>query len=405
MQTKRLYYDFFSKESFKAEIVDVSIIENCFHVILDRTIFYPEGGGQPADRGSINSIAILDVQEKDGNIIHLLHSDDQAAEKLKPGPAELILDLRRRRDFSQLHTAQHLLSAVILRMTGAATVSMHLGGSHNTIDVDISKIEEEVLLAIEETASDAIEENLAVICHLCPPEDFSQFNLRKQFNNKDNDEVIRVIEIQGQDFSACCGTHVKSTSEIGLLRIYGAEKYKGKSRISFSAGRRLHSDSRILRQNALSVSKSLSVPIYETAKGLIDYINKNKETESRLKTLEEIMRKQKAEALVKNALGKLLISETYSGITINEVIDIGRKAIKQCSCILILASEDEKKIAAFSPDKHTDIKMLIGKVFEKWGEKGGGAEAFFQGSFPTVENMNAFLNEASSIQFLNKEPV
>ena len=413
MQTERLYYDYFSKESFKAEIIDFSIEklpeqaskENCFQVILDKTIFYPEGGGQPADRGSINGIAILDVQEKDGNIIHLMRSGNGADELLKPGPAELLLDVRRRRDFSQLHTAQHLLSAIVLRMMGAATVSMHLGGANNTIDVDIAEIGEEMLLAIEETAADAIEENLSVTCHLCPPEDFSQFNLRKQFNNKDNDEVVRIMEIQGQDFSACCGTHVKSTAEIGLLLIYGAERYKGKSRISFSAGRRLHSDSRILRQNALSISKNLSVPINETAKGLIDYIAKNKESEKRLKALEEIIRKQKAETLIKKAAGKDLVTESYYGIEINELIDIGRIAVKQCSCILVLATEDEKKIAAFSPDKNIDIKALLGNAFDKWGEKGGGSQTFFQGSFSSIDNMNAFLNEADSIQFLNKEPV
>ena len=123
-RTERLYYDYVSSSPFKAEILELKPAGGDeVQVLLDKTIFYPEVGGQPGDRGSINGISLLDVREKDGEILHLV----SAAVQLKPGPAELLLDHRRRRDHTVLHTGQHLLSGIILRMTGAPTVSMHLG--------------------------------------------------------------------------------------------------------------------------------------------------------------------------------------------------------------------------------------------------------------------------------------
>ena len=126
--------------------------------------------------------------------------------------------------------------------------------------MDSPVLSEETLLAAEDAVMDAIEENHSVIIHLCPPEDISRFPLRKA--PPKGEDAIRVVEIEGNDFSPCCGTHCASTGQIGMLRILGAEKYKGLTRVGFIAGRRCLEDSRLLRKNALTVSRAFRTPLY-----------------------------------------------------------------------------------------------------------------------------------------------
>ena len=395
-QTERIYYNYASAAPYEAEILELRQSGNDkTQIILDKTIFYPEGGGQPSDRGTINSVPVLNVQEKDGEILHLVSSE--GINNLAAGPAKLILDLRRRRDHTQLHTGQHLFSGFLLRMYDAPTVSMHMGDENCTIDVGIEKLDDEALIAAEDAVADAIEENRPVIVHLCPPEDVSSFPLRKL--PPQGEEVLRIVEIEGCDIVACCGIHLRTTAEIGLFRILGAEKYKGMTRISFTAGRRLLLHSRRLRQNAVFVSQALSVPVNEIGKGVYELLEKTAQTEKRLKALEEKNTRAKAEDLLKKtqrpveASGPHIIVESYIDEDINEVLNIGKIAQKQCQCemVFLLASIPDIKFCAFCSDKNFDLRPFLKGAFEAHGGRGGGGQSFFQGGFGTKEAMEGFL--------------
>ena len=390
-KTERLYYDFTSTSPFTAAIQEIRPgNDSKTEIILDKTIFYPEGGGQPGDRGSINGVPLLDVCEKDGEILHIVTAENAGG--LKPGNAELLLDCRRRRDFTQLHSGQHILSAVLKRITGASTVSMHLGDDICTIDVDTAEINDDVLTAAEDAIAVIIEENRPMIVHLCPPEDISAFNLRKL--PPKGEDVLRIVEIPDCDMIACCGTHVKSSAEIGLLRVLGAEKYKGMTRVSFLAGHRLLLESRMLRHNAMLVSRALSVPLAETGRAVLDLIEKKTLSEKRLKDFEEKAILEKAEALLKKtADDPQIIIESYSDSDINELISIGRAAQKRTQAVLILASEPDLKFIALCSAKGFDLRTLLKNAFEARGGRGGGSPSFFQGSFPDKEAMEAFLGE------------
>jgi len=395
-KTEKLCYDYSSAEPFKAEVIKLFTSQSGENsVILDRTIFYPDGGGQPADRGTINGVPILDVREKDGEILHMVSAE--SAEKLEVGRAELILDIRRRRDHTQLHTGQHLLSGTLLRMLGAPTVSMHMGEEASTIDVNIPEIKDETLIAVEDAVADAIEENRPVKIHLCPPEDLSSFKLRKV--PPVGEEVIRVVEIEGHDIIACCGTHLKSTAEIGLLRILGAEKYKGMTRITFLAGRRLLLNSRLLWHNAVIASRALSVPVGEIGNSVLGFIGKSSDMEKRLKALTEAATRQKAEALVQEAFGAAVYSKLppiifkfYADEGINEVLNIGKIAHKKIQAVFVLASLQDNKIAAYNSVEGFDLRVFLKSAFDAHGGKGGGSSTFFQGSFADNKAMEGFLS-------------
>jgi alanyl-tRNA synthetase len=423
MHTERLYYDYSSAEPLQAEIREVRILGDRAAILLDRTIFYPEGGGQDADRGSINGVPLLDVKEAAGaaetEILHLAAAG--YAKNLKPGPAALILDSRRRRDFTVQHSAQHLLSGTILRLTGKHTVSMHLGAESNTIDVDTPELSADTLTQVEDAVAEAIEADAPLVIHLCPPEDITRFPLRKV--PPQGEAVIRVVEISGCDFSPCCGTHCKSTGQIGILRILGAEKYKGMTRVSFIAGRRVLADSRVLRQNGETISRLLKVPLAETGAGVLALLERSAGMERELKILQEASAEQKARTLLaKTALpvtalpvtalpsgtparvpveapsgapaqeGAVLIAETYDG-SFDEVLRIGRAAQKKTTAILLLASKTENKFAAFCSGKGIDLRPLLKTAMERHGGKGGGGAGFFQGVFESFTALESFLGD------------
>jgi len=414
MKTEKACYDYASALPYNAAIIEItSTPDGNTRVVLDKTIFYPEGGGQPADRGTINGIPLLDVQEKNGVIFHLVAADASAA--LKPGPAELVLDSRRRRDITVQHTGQHLLSGTIFRLFGGNTVSMHLGDETCTIDIDIPEMSADCLLVAEEAVAAALEENLPVIIHLCPPEDISTLPLRKF--PPQGEDVIRVVEIKGIDFSPCCGTHLKSTAEIGVLRILNAEKYKGMTRITFIVGRRVLLDSRLLRQNAAVISRVLSVPLGEIGRGVLEFLEKANQTEARLKVLEAEAAQVKALALFDKAasLSKavsrngantptveanpVIVVESYATEGIDEVISVGKAAQKEAraALILVLAAEKDLKFAAFCTEKSFDLRPVIKKAFDAQGGRGGGNSSFFQGSFETKEDLDTFLGSVVTL--------
>jgi alanyl-tRNA synthetase len=398
IKTLREYYNYSGAEPREAEILEIRQLaeKNMLAVLLDKTIFYPEGGGQAGDRGTINGLPLLDVLEEEGEILHLISVDNEKKALLKPGKAVLLLDCRRRRDFTVIHTAQHLLSGILFGDFGIPTVSAHLGEEHCFIDIECPGLKEEKFPEIEELLMDAIEANIPVIVHLCPPEDAASFPLRK--SPPKGEETIRIVEIQGIDFSPCCGTHLKSTGEIGMMRILGAEKYKGMTRLTLTAGRRCVYESRLLRKNAEQVSRVLSVPIMEIGQGVLDFVEKAKNNEQQLKSLKEEACLMKAETLVKKeAIYKAISGQNWAFITesyktdMNEIINIGKKAQKLSQAVLVLASETENKFAAFCGQKDIDLRPFFMELLAESGGKGGGSPSFFQGSFDSPDLLKKIL--------------
>jgi alanyl-tRNA synthetase len=311
-----------------------------------------------------------------------------------------VLDAERRRDHTVHHTGQHLLSGTILRMTGAYTLSMHMGDETCTIDVDIKELPAETLVAVEDAVQTAIEEDHPVKTHLCPPENILDFPLRKQIPQVD--EVIRVVEIQDRDFSPCCGTHLRSTGRIGVLRILDAERYKGMTRVYFIAGRRVLRDSRLLRQNADIVSRALKVPVTETGAGVLALLEKTGKYEQKLKCFQEEDAMRKAKALTAAFTGAdassgeksgepRVITASFMDAGMEETLRIGKAAQSLAAAVLILASEPEIKFAAFSSVKDFDIRAALKDALDANHGRGGGGPSFFQGVFEKPEDLHAFM--------------
>jgi len=223
----KLYYSQPWLRELDTRITSQREVEGKYLVVLAETIFYPTGGGQPHDLGTINGIPILDVFEEDGTVFHVLPVP------LEGSSAHGVLDWPRRLDHMQQHSGQHLLSAIFQDEYGYRTESFHLGAEYCSIDITTPDLTRQEQLAAEARANELILEDLPVFTYTLQPEEFGQVPLRKI---PDLPGPLRIVEIQGFDYSPCSGTHVGKTGQIGLLKILKAERYKGMTRVYFLCG-------------------------------------------------------------------------------------------------------------------------------------------------------------------------
>lgn len=243
--TRRLYHDDAYLRRFDAEVVAITTYKAKPAIVLDQTAFYPEAGGQLGDRGQLAGVAVIDTQETDdGTIVHLISGEPPAAGTRITGE----LDWERRRQHMAQHTAQHLLSGALLDRAQAPTVSARLGESTLTIDVDRDRIPEGELSGSEDLANDLIDDDLAIRAWFPGPDELAALKLRRDPKVAAD---IRVIAIGEFDFSPCGGTHCARTSQLGAVRVTGTERYKGMTRVTFTAARRgraeLFSHDQVLR--------------------------------------------------------------------------------------------------------------------------------------------------------------
>ena len=416
MGTIKTYYRAYDLDRISANILEIRDFNGKPAVVLDETIFYPEGGGQSADQGTINGLALSDVQEEGDIVYHIFDTPfetppgtpvalDSGIPGLRPGPAELRLDMRRRRDFAVQHTAQHLLSATVLRLCGGPTVSMHLGDGECTIDVDLPGLGG--LDAVEEAVQDIIEADYPLIFHWCPPENIEDFPLRKQ--PPKGEESLRVVEIDGYDYSPCCGTHLRSTGEIGILKILGAEKYKGMTRVGFIAGRRVLSAYGQLRRSGETISKALKVPLPEIDRGVaalqerfasLERTSFNLREQTAQLEAERILREiddQDRSVLDRSSRNRAAAVVRFFGDrTMDDALRIGRALQKASSAVIVVASGADRKVAALCSRNDLDLRPLLRELVEAHGGKGGGSPSFYQGAFNAMADLEAFLAAARS---------
>jgi alanyl-tRNA synthetase len=252
MMTERLYREDLRAARFRAHVTDAeTAADGTLRLVLDRTAFFPGGGGQPADRGTLNGAPVVGFEvREDGAVVHLVHprpargpgpDDVHAAEGFTAGSyIEGEVDVARRLDLARQHTGQHLLSAAILHALGAETVSVHFGDDDSTLDVDRGPLSQAEIEAAEDEAARVVLEDRPVRASVHTPEEARGIGLRRPppADQILAGEGLRVVAIDGYDLSACCGTHLARTGEIGLLRVLGQEKVRGRARLRFVAGER-----------------------------------------------------------------------------------------------------------------------------------------------------------------------
>ncbi|MGA7991215.1 MAG: alanyl-tRNA editing protein, partial [Thermoanaerobaculia bacterium] len=220
------------RTSLATAVVEAGVAAGKPYAVLEDTILYPEGGGQPADRGTLNGVAVLDVQKKDGAIRHTLASPVAA------GPAHLRLDWDRRFDHMQQHTGQHLLSAVAQDRFGWETTAFHLGPEVSDVELAAASLTAADVARLEEAVAAEIRAAHPVLPRRVPIEEFQALPVRTRGLPEGFAGDVRLVEIAGVDLNTCGGTHLANTAEIEVVTLLSAEPLRGGTRVIFAAGGR-----------------------------------------------------------------------------------------------------------------------------------------------------------------------
>ena len=255
MHTKKLFYENSHLSHFTARVLRCTPEETGYAVILDATAFYPEGGGQACDTGTLGGVRVLDVQEQGETILHMCDSPLTVGETV-----EGTIDWNQRFERMQQHSGEHILSGVVHRRYGHHNTGFHMGSELITVDFDGS-IPTEELDEIEAEVNRAVWANLPVRCWYPTPEELPTVSYRTK---RALPWPVRIVEVPGFDKCACCGTHVDATGEIGLVKIFSAVPFRGGTRLEMACGNQAFQYlSRAFRQNRL-VSQAFSAQIMET---------------------------------------------------------------------------------------------------------------------------------------------
>lgn len=254
--TEKLYDIDSHLKEFTATVIDSYQKADGYFTVLDRTAFFPEGGGQASDIGYINDAEVYDVQLKDGIIYHYTTKPFKKGETVSGK-----LNFERRFDYMQQHSAEHIVSGIAHKYYGCENVGFHLGEDIVTLDFDKSLTREEIL-KIESLSNEAVFENVAIKAYYPDRETLKSIEYRSK---KEIEGAVRIVEIEGVDYCACCAPHVNFSGEIGLIKLLGFERLRGGVRIELKAGRRALEDYNEKYLNVSKISSALCVKQNETA--------------------------------------------------------------------------------------------------------------------------------------------
>ena len=357
-------------------------------VVLEETIFYPTGGGQPHDLGSINGIPLLEVFERAGIIYHAL---DQA---LRGEEAFCVLDWSRRLDHMQQHSGQHLLSAIFQDERGYRTESFHLGEEYCSIDISTPTLPKEEQTAVETKVNQVIFSNLPVLTYTLAPGDLSKVPLRKK---PDIEGPLRIVEIEKLDYSPCSGTHVTSTAQIGLVKIIKSENYKGMTRVYFLCGGRAFRDYRLKQEICASLGILLSVPEGELESRVGMELERKRELEKRAGELQMELTGFKARDIVAHETSPFYLDSP--GASIEEAQNLARSILDLTTASVVI-NLGERLVLAHNLPTSLHLGQLIKETALPLGGRGGGSASSAQVYFSSPNQLQEFLHVLMSMTAL-----
>ena len=380
--TEKLYYLDAYATKFTAKVLECTEDKKNFKVVLDRTLFYPEGGGQPADMGTLGGVKVLDVHEKDDIITHTTDKPLEVGAEV-----EGEIDWERRFDLMQNHSGEHILSGVICQKYGCDNVGFHMGKEMITIDLN-TKIPEEDLPWLEEKANEAIWNNVPVGIRYPSKEELDALDYRSK---KELEGQVRIVNVGDYDCCACCGTHVKLAGEIGQIKIISSQNYKGGTRLELLSGKRALQDFRKKNDVSAQAGQLLSVPAEK-----VDAAVKNvlAERDELIQTLNQLKWKYfnlKAEQVAEGTENILFFGDGFNSKDMTHFADL-------------LLKNGAKRTAVFSPSGDGFAFVLLstvkdGRDFtdamkEPFACKGGGKPDAVQGRVTgDKKDIKAFFEE------------
>lgn len=369
MTTEKLYYIDSHLFDFEATVLDCRETEEGWALILDKTAFFPEGGGQPADTGSIGTVPVRDVQERGGEILHF------CGEALPVGvhlPCRVEREQRLVR--MQNHSGEHIVSGLAHRLYGCENVGFHMGEDCMTIDFD-RELDWQQLTEIETLANRAVRDNLPVLCSFSEGEALKSLEYRSKLELTEN---VRIVEIPGIDRCACCAPHVACTGEIGLIKILDAERHRGGVRLSLCCGMLALNDYRVKQENIAAISQALSAKRHETAGAVARLLTEQQKAKERIAALSMELARLKAEACPATEGNLCVFDDVLDEVALRELVNL---LMEKCGGIAAAFSgNDETGYRYIMGSRRVDLRRCAKEINRLIDGRGGGKPQMIQGS-------------------------
>ncbi len=367
--TEKLYdIDSFTKE-FTATVEACESLENGYSVVLNKTAFFPEAGGQPSDIGFLNDAKVLDVQIKDDVLYHFTDKEFSVGQEVKGK-----LHFERRFDFMQQHSAEHIVSGIANRLYGCENVGFHLSEDIVTLDFDKPLTRDEIL-KVEELSNKAVYENNEINTYYPNAQELGDLSYRSK---KELEGAVRIVQIKNTDMCACCAPHVKYTGQIGLIKLLSSEKLRGGVRIELKAGSRALKDYNERFLNTAKIGDMLAVKYFETSDAVERIMKNISEQKAVITTLKRQITEQKVNSFTPQGE---ISAEFEDGLEIKELQIYADAIYKKAGGIRAVLSLNGEDTYAFAICGQADKLDEFFKAFKsKFSVKGGGRNGMVQGT-------------------------
>ena len=381
METRKLYYEDCHLTDFTACVMNCEPSEQGYLITLDATAFYPEGGGQAWDTGSLGSVSVLQVQERDGEICHLCDGPLPVGQQVTGK-----VDWARRFDLMQQHTGEHILSGIIHKTFGYHNMGFHVGAEVMEVDFD-GPISMDALADIEAAANKAIWENLPVNCSYPDPETLKSIPYRSK---REIPWPVRIVEIPGYDCCACCGVHTGTTGEVGIIKILSCVKLRQGVRLELVCGGRAYEYLRRVFDENRKVSQLFSATMLETgsaADKMVQMLSAEKAKTAQLQT--EIF-----QYVADSYVNQTNVLHFHSDLSSAQIRQLADTIASRCHGYAAVFSGSENAYGYCIVSRELDLTDFGKQLTQTLRGRGGGKAGFQQGSVCcSHEEILAFFSE------------
>jgi alanyl-tRNA synthetase len=387
--TERIYFEDAYRREFDARVRERRTSEGRPALVLDRTGFYPEAGGQPCDLGTIEGVEVVQVIEDGEDILHVLKAP-VAADAVRGA-----IDWERRFDHMQQHTGQHILSQAFVEVLRGETKSFHLGAGSSTLEIGIGVASDESLDRVERRANRVVFEDRPVTTRFVPPGRIAEVPLRRP---PKVEGVVRVVEVDGFDWSACGGTHCRRTGEVGLIKIVGWDKIRGNLRFSFVCGGRALAEFQARNRVVRDLTGRFNVPAGEVPAAVERLGAEAKEAKRRLKKIEETLAGYEAGELVAKAEGRL-VRAVLAERGPDAARALALAVVRKGEFIALIGAKSASRshlILARSELIAVDLRPLAAEIASLMNGKGGGGPSLVEIAGDAGADLEAVLNAAAA---------
>lgn len=378
--TRKLYYENAYQTEFEANVI--SCTKNKYYeIILDATTFYPEGGGQPADTGTLNGIFVLDTQESEQGIVHFMKEPIEAGNRVVGK-----IDWEKRFLYSQQHSGEHIFSGIVHEMYGYDNVGFHMGKDYVTVDFN-GVLDEAQIETAERKTNEIIIQNEDIRITYPSKEELEKLSYRSK---KRLEGDIRIVTIPNADICACCGTHVEKTGEIGMLKVTSYENFRGGTRLTLQIGWQAYADYGMKSESVKCISNLLSAK----PEKVVEAVEKLQNTLSEMKLENRKLKEQIFEAMTAQIQNKKEAVFFVADFGTDDIRRLCDNVMKLVTFAAVFSGNEQDGYAYVLGSHQKDVVAYGKQMNEALNGRGGGKDTMFQGrTNASKEEIEKYLQE------------